>query len=159
METNTKRRGLEKKLQSLIRAHPYLLDTQLLHAGRGRTELAVSKGRLDIAFVVSEGLVVVECKITPLVDDDTRQLCRYLDELAAKSIPISKAYLVGRPPSSDLDPKLLEHPPGIRLVYLLRDVPAHLSFCEGRHYFDTFAEKCPYCGERPIPGKELMLQF
>lgn len=159
MGTEGNRRTREGSLQSLIRAHPYLLDAQLMHAKRGRTELAVGAGRLDIAFEVSVGLVAVECKTTPLVDDDARQLCRYLNDLQSRSVPVCKAYLVGRVPYADLDSQLLEHPPGIQLRYLFRDIPAHLAFCEGRHYFDAFAEVCPYCGEPPMPGKELTLQL
>jgi hypothetical protein len=74
-------------------------------------------------------------------------------------IPVSKAYLVGHVPSADLDSQLLKHPPGIRLKYLFRDIPAHIAFCAGRHYFDAFVELCPYCRESRIPGKELSLQF
>lgn len=159
MGTEENRRRRERSLQGLIRAHPYLLDAQLMHAKRGRTELVVGTGRFDIAFEVSEGLVVVECKTTPLIDDDARQLCRYLNNLQARSAPVCKAYLVGHVPSADLDSQLLKHPPGIQLRYLFRDVPPHLAFCAGRHYFDAFAEICPYCGDRTMPGKELTLQF
>jgi len=159
MGTDLKRRNSERRLQNLIRDHPYLLDAELMHAGRGRTESVIPTGRLDIDFDLAKGLVVVECKITPLVDDDARQLCRYLDDLRARSAPVCKAYLVGHTPSSDLDSRLLKHPPGIRLKYLFRDIAAHLAFCAGRHYFDAFVDTCPYCGEARIPGKDLTLRF
>lgn len=136
-----------------------MLDAGLIGLQWSRMEFAVGRGRLDLAFESSHGLTVVECKVQALADDDVRQLCRYLDDLQSRSVRVCKAYLVGHTPSSGLNPELLMHPPGIQLRYLFQDIPAHLAFCDGRHYFDVFIETCPYCGEPPIPGKDLTLQF
>jgi RecB family endonuclease NucS len=153
-----KKRHRERKIQKLLRSHPYLLDQELLNC-RGRIERRVSSGRLDIDFETEHGWVVVECKITPLTNKDVNQLCRYLDDLAMLNQTVYKAYLVGGKPNKKLDGSLLEHSPGIRVVYLLLDLPTSLVLSEEKHYFDADLEICPYDGTRRIPGKGLIIEY
>jgi hypothetical protein len=151
------RRHRERKIQKLLRAHPYLLDAELFSC-RGRIERRVGNGRLDIDFQTEKGWIVVECKCTSLTDRDLKQLCRYLDDLANAGSRVYKAYLVGNAPRKDLDAKLLEHPPGITPKHIVRDIPTFLAFSEDRHYFDAALDICPYDGTRRIVGNELSLE-
>jgi RecB family endonuclease NucS len=151
------RRHRERKIQKLLRAHPYLLDAELSSC-RGRIERRVENGRLDIDFQTEKGWIVVECKCTALTDEDLKQLCRYIDDLANTGRLVHKAYLVGKTPRKGLDRELLEHSPGITLRHIVKDIPTFLAFSEGRHYFDADMDLCPYDGTRRMVGKELSLE-
>ncbi len=155
--SKTYRRRRERKIQRLLRAHPYLLDADLT-GWQGRIERRVGNGRLDIDFQTEKGWIVVECKCTVLTDRDLKQLCGYLDDLTNAGRHVCKAYLVGQAPREVLDSKLLEHPPGITLRHIVRDIPPFLAFSEGRHYFDADLDICPYDGTRRIVGHEMSLE-
>jgi RecB family endonuclease NucS len=158
MTKGVKKRRRERRVQKLLCDHPYLLDKELLNC-RGRTERRIASGRLDIDFETECGWIVVECKITPLCDADIRQLSSYLDDLRQSGKAVYKAYLVGGKPRRQLSDQLLSHPPGIRVVRLLHDIPTSLALSEGRHYFDAELDVCPYDGTRRIPGKELEIEY
>lgn len=148
------RRQKERRVQQLLRDHPYLLHADLAHC-RGTVERRVAGGRLDIDYQTEQGWIVVECKIRPLVDADVLQLCRYLKDLHCSKRRVLRAYLVGGRPKAPLSRDLLAHPPGITVVRLLQDIPTFLALSEGRHYFDADLDVCPYDGTRPLPGKYL----
>ena len=152
------RRQREKRIQKLLRDHPYLLDKELFNH-RGRIERHVKSGRLDIDFDTENGWIVVECKISPLIDKDVKQLRRYIDDLHSEGKIVYKAYLVGGEPNTELDRSLLNRPPKIKLAMLLHDIPTFLALSEGRHYFDANLDRSPYDGSRKIPGQELDLSF
>lgn len=158
MTKKTKRKARERRLQTLLGSHPYLLDKELLNH-RGKIERRVTSGRLDIDFETENGWIIVECKITSIKDKDVEQLCRYLDDLQRSGETVYKAYLVGRRPHGELSTELLNHPPGITVVYLQHDIPAFLVLSEGRHYFNAELEKCPYDNTSRIPGTEIELDW
>jgi hypothetical protein len=155
--SRTIHRKREKSIQALLRAHPYLLDSELTGC-RGRIERKIGEGRLDIDFQTEKGWIVVECKCSALNNRHVDQLCRYLDSLTNAGTPVYKAYLVGKSPRTELNQEFLNHPPGIILKYLFRDIPTFLAFSEGRHYFDADLAICPYDGTSRIAGKELSLE-
>ncbi len=146
---------LEKQIQTLIRYHPYLLDRDLYRSGR--TERTIRGGRLDIDFETSAGMVVVECKRTPLKNKDVLQLTRYLESLTGNGEKVVKAYLVGSAPIEPLAPDLLKTEPPIKVMELFRAIPMHLSFCRNGHYFSVELAKCPYDGAFKMPGKDLVI--
>ncbi|MGB6067611.1 MAG: hypothetical protein WBG50_22625 [Desulfomonilaceae bacterium] len=146
---------LEKQIQSLIRYHPYLLDRDLYDSGR--TERRIGGGRIDIDFETREGLVVVECKKTPLKNKDVLQLTKYLNGLAVNGEKVVKAYLVGSAPIKPLDPELLKTEPAIVVMELFKAIPMHLSFCRNGHYFSVELARCPYDGAYKISGKDLVI--
>jgi RecB family endonuclease NucS len=147
----------ERKIQRLLRAHPYLLDEDL-STWRGRIERSVGNGRLDIDFDTEKGWIIVECKVVALTNKHLRQLCRYLHNLAQAGKEVHRAYLVGRAPKKELQTDLLQRSPGICVKHIFRDIPTFLAFSEGRHYFDADLEICPYDGTRKIVGKELSME-
>jgi len=150
------RRFRERRIQKLIRDHPYLLDKELMNL-RGRIERPIRSGRLDIDFETERGWVIVECKIGPLVGKDLQQLCRYLKDFRDAGKCLYKAYLIGGKPRTELDADLVSHYPGIRVVHLLYALPDLLALCQEKHYFDANLETCPYDGAQRIPGKDLEL--
>ncbi|MEW6349911.1 MAG: hypothetical protein AB1646_12665 [Thermodesulfobacteriota bacterium] len=142
----------------LLRAHPYLLDAELLYC-RGRIERRISSGRLDIDFSTEYGWIVVECKCVSLTAEHARQLVRYIDSLTSSGKTVYKAYLVGPSFSEPLPTELLGHPPGIIVEEIPRDIPRFFAFSAGGHYFDGELEICPYDGTRAVPGKELFFDI
>ncbi|MGO9568579.1 MAG: hypothetical protein ACLP5H_13655 [Desulfomonilaceae bacterium] len=145
----------ERQIQQLICFHPYLLDADLY--GCGRTERTISSGRIDIDFETCTGIVVVECKITPLKNKDVLQLTRYMEGLTQDGNKVAKAYLVGSAPIKPLEPELLNTEPPIVVRELFGAIPMHLSYCRNGHYFSAGLGKCPYDGASRIHGKELVI--
>lgn len=158
MTRHSKRKYRERKIQKLIRDHPYLLDKELMNL-KGRIERTVRTGRVDIDFETEDGWVIVECKITPLANRDVQQLRRYIQDFKDSGKHVHKAYLIGVRPRTELNETLLSKWPRIKVLHLLYAIPSVLAFCEGRHYFDATLETCPYDGAQRIPGKELELRF
>ncbi len=148
----------ERRLQKLLRAHPYLLDEELFNH-RGKTERRVGSGRLDIDFQTGRGWTVVECKITRLTNKDLQQFCGYLDWLRDEGKTVYKAYLIGAAAKGELDPELIKHAPAITVKEIVKDFPVVLAFSQGRHYFDASLDVCPYDGTRRIVGKEWYLDL
>lgn len=146
---------LEKQIQTLIRYHPYLLDKDLFDSGR--TERTIRGGRIDIDFETCDGIVIVECKKTPLKTKDVLQLTRYLNGLADNGEKVIKAYLVGLPPIAPLDPLLLRTKPPIVVIELFKAIPMHLSRCQTGHYFSVELGRCPYDGASRISGQDLII--
>lgn len=157
MNKGKPRRSREKKIQRLIRDHPYLLDKDLMDV-RGRMERSVANGRLDVDFETEDGWVIVECKVTALTNKDLRQLCGYIEAFEALGKRVRRGYLVGGRPIATLDPGPIGQRP-IAVVHLISAIPDLLAMCERRHYFDAALERCPFDGCPPIPGELLELTF
>jgi hypothetical protein len=134
------------------------LDPSLINQ-RGRKERRVNKGRIDVDFETIHGLVIVECKVTCVVDEDAAQLRRYMDALVDDGATVAAAYLVAAPPNRGFNEDILNHEPAIRLLYLLEHFPLELSLCEGRHYFDAADSECNICHKPALPGHEIVLSI
>jgi hypothetical protein len=146
---------LERQIQNLICYHPYLLDAAI--CGSGKKERCISTGRIDIDFQTPEGIIVVECKISPLINRDVLQLRRHIRDLAQSGETVLKAYLVGQSPIRPLDLGLLMESPCIAIAELVTAIPLQLSFCREGHYFDADLATCPYDGADKLPGHDLSL--
>lgn len=145
----------EKRLQTLICNHPYLLDPAIL--GCGRKERFVPGGRIDIDFQTPEGTIVVECKITPLKPRDLVQLERYVSKLRGSGEKVLKAYLIGAAPSKSFERPTVDSDPPIIVKELVTAIPSRLVLCRHGHYFHPDYRRCPFDGEDRVPGTEIII--
>lgn len=145
----------EKNIQEIICQRPYLLDPEILN--HGEKEKSVSFGRIDITFHTPNGIIIVECKKTPLRDKDIRQLKKYVMGLKNKGKKVIKAYLVGLKPIKPFKEHLFHGDVEIYIKELIESIPLELAYCYKGHYFSLGFNLCPYCKEEKIPGKELFL--
>ena len=116
-------------------------------------ERPISSGRADIVFASPYGLVIVECKASPLENHDVLQLRRYIADLKASGETVKKGFLVGFPP---IKPIACDSPKGEIEIYIRildESIPLRLAWC-GKHkrYFNFEYELCPLCGSPGDPN-------
>lgn len=119
----------ERRLEEILRAHPYLIDERLAGVIPVSQEW-MGTSRLDLRFELPSGSILVELKKTALKPNDTEQLLDYCRKWARRIPVLRKHYLIGYPPT-DREALLI---PAIESTftvipkYLGEDIPLFLVF-------------------------------
>ena len=145
----------EKSIQEFICKNFFLIDKEILNCGK--TEVSVSGSRIDIAFNIEEGVIIVECKKTNLKDRDVRQIKKYIRKFIKEGNKVIRAYLIGLEPKVPITETLTCDRVIIKIKKLIESIPLQLAFCENGHYFACDYNICPYCSGKKLSGKEISL--
>jgi len=142
----TSRKMPESELQSLLEIHPYLIEPEFLNVSI-ESQKYLESGRADIVVYLTHEIVVVELKVTPLINRDVLQLNGYLEDIQKQTIDKTvRGILIGEEPKNEIS-KLLEilHFP-IQVKMLKKDIPIEIKICKNcRCANDIKNVYCIYC--------------
>ncbi len=136
----------ESELQSLLEIHPYLIEPQFLNASI-EPQKCLESGRADIVVYLKHEIVVVELKVTPLIDSDVLQLNGYLEDIQKQMFDKSvRGILIGKEPKNDIYKLLKILPFPIKVKMLRKDIPIEIKICKNcRCANDIKKLSCVYC--------------
>lgn len=147
---------LERRIQDLLAAHPYLIAPRLKGL-KPEKEASLDKRRADLLFETRRGLCIVEIKRGPLTLADVEQLTNYCATWESEKRLANEHFLVGKVPRNPAKFQSALDDCGftIRALFLGRDIPTKLVFDKDRDEYVAFHVEMEIGGRFVLPVIEL----
>lgn len=147
---------LERRIQDLLAAHPYLIAPRLKGL-KPEKELRSENRRADLLFKTRRGLCIVEIKRGPLIPADVEQITNYCATWGKNKQLANEHFLVGKVPRNPAKFQSALDDCGfkIRALFLGRHIPTKLVLDKDRDELVAFHAEMEIDGRFILPVIEL----